>query len=89
MQLMQNLIRPHILGNEMWGVSIRHLKIIDVQPHVLPNLKLNMSLCFVGMLFIPLLNLFQEFFGLGIFFLTPFDHFHNFFGVIFMSHGNG
>jgi hypothetical protein len=37
---MQNLTRPHTLGSEMWGEAIRHLKIVDVQPHVLPNFKL-------------------------------------------------
>ncbi len=37
---MQNFIRPHTLGSEMWGEAIRHLKIVDVQPHVLPNFKL-------------------------------------------------
>jgi hypothetical protein len=70
---MQNLIRPCILSNEMWGESIRHLEILNVQPHLLPNLKLNMPLCLVGMLIIPLLNLFQELLSSGIFFLTPFD----------------
>jgi len=41
-----------VLGNEMWGESIGHLEILDVQPHVLPNFKFNMPLCFVGMLHI-------------------------------------
>ncbi len=38
MWVIQNLIKPHVLGNEMWGKSIGHLKILDVQP----NLKFNM-----------------------------------------------
>ncbi len=86
---MQNLIGPYVLGNEMWGKSIGRLKILDVQPHVLPNRKLDMPLCLVGMLFILLLNLLQEFLGLVIFFPMPLDHLHNFFGVISTSHGNG
>jgi len=49
---MQIFIRPHILGNEMWGEAIRHLKVSNVQPHVLPSLKLYMPLCFINMFFI-------------------------------------
>lgn len=79
---MQNLIKPCILGNETWGESIAHLEILDVQSHVLPNLKLKMPLCFVGMLLIPLLSMFQKLFGSGIFCLTPLDHIHNFLGMI-------
>jgi hypothetical protein len=86
---MQKFTRPHILGNETWGGSIRHLEIPDVQPHVLPNLKFNMHSCFIGMLFIPLLSLLKKLISLGVFFFTPLDHLHNFLKVIFMSQWNG
>jgi hypothetical protein len=86
---MQNLIRFNVLTNETWGETIRHLKILDVQPHVLPNLKLNMFSCFIGMLFTLLLNLLQKLIGLGIYFFMPLDHFHHFFRVISLSHMNG
>lgn len=52
---MQIFIRPRILGNEMWGEAIRYLKVSNVQPHVLPSLKLYMSSCFIGMFFISFL----------------------------------
>jgi len=49
---MQNFIRPYILGSEMWVKAIGHLKILDVQLHMLPNFKFYMTLCFIGMLLI-------------------------------------
>ncbi len=70
--LMQNLIKPH--GNETWGESIKHLEILDVQPHVLSNLKLNMFSYFVGMFLISLLSLLQELLRSGVFFFMPLDH---------------
>jgi hypothetical protein len=63
MQLMQNLIRPHILNIETWGQFVGHFKILDVQPHVLPNLKLHMPLCFIGIFLMLFLNLLQNWFG--------------------------
>jgi hypothetical protein len=89
MWLLQNFIRPCILGNETWGQSIGHFKILNVQPHMLPNFKFNMFLCFIGMFFISFLNLLQKLFSSVIFIFTPFDQLHNFLGMIFLSHGNG
>jgi hypothetical protein len=89
MQLMKIFINARVLGNEMWGQSIGHFKILDVQPYVLPNLKFDMPSCFIDMLLISFLNLLQKLLGLGIFFFTPLGHLHNFLGVISLSHENG
>jgi hypothetical protein len=56
MWFMRNLIRLHLFGNETWGQSIKHIKVPNVQPHVLPNLKLYMPSCFVGMFFMSFLS---------------------------------
>jgi hypothetical protein len=43
---MQNFVKPLDFGKEM-GQSIGHFKILDVQPHMLPNFKLHMPSCFI------------------------------------------
>jgi hypothetical protein len=63
---MQYFIKLHICDGERWGHAIKHLKIANDQPHVLPNFKLHMLSCFIGMFFILFLILLQEIIGLGI-----------------------
>jgi hypothetical protein len=45
---MQIFIKPHIFINEMWGQTIKNLEMLNVQPHVLPNLKFHLPSCFIA-----------------------------------------
>jgi len=71
---MQNFIGPRIHDNEVWGQSVEHFKIPNIQPHMLPNLKFHMPFYFIGMLIISLLNLFQKIFNSSVFFFPSLDH---------------
>jgi hypothetical protein len=60
---MQKIIKYYVFGSEMWGQAIGHLKVSNVQPHLLPNLKLYVNSYFIGML---LIYASKSFFGLGV-----------------------
>jgi hypothetical protein len=46
---MINFIKSCIFGGKMWGQSLRHFEVLDIESHMLPYFKFNMLLCFVGM----------------------------------------